>query len=71
VGLPPVTPPAVVQRMEQYGWQPGVRHAVVVLEADPAGAWLEIADPSYGRERWPTQDLDVLWDGRALHLVRP
>ena len=56
--------------MAGYGWPRGLRHAVVVLAADPAGEWLEVADPSYGRERWPAEGIEWLWDGQALVLAR-
>lgn len=71
VGLDVFAPAATARKLEEYGWQRGVRHAVVVLAADPAGNWIEIADPSYGRERWPTRDpaeLRSLWDGLVLVL---
>ena len=70
IGLKRGAPGEITQRMEGYGWQPGHHHAVVVLAADPAGKWLDVADPSYGRERWPTADIEYLWDGRALVLDR-
>lgn len=57
--------------MGEYGWKRGVKHAVVFLNADPKGAWIEVADPSYGKERWPTRDareLRGIWDGLALTL---
>jgi hypothetical protein len=71
IGLAGNAPAAVAARMREYGWVPGLRHAVVILRADPAGKWLDVADPSYGLERWPirrAEDLDYLWDGRALVL---
>lgn len=69
VGVERFAPAAVQQRMRQYGWAPGVKHAILVTAADPQGAWIDVADPSYGRERWPTEHLEELWDGRALALV--
>jgi hypothetical protein len=68
IGLSGSAPPEIAERLEGYGWARGLRHSVVMLAADPAGKWLEIADPSYGRERWPTADLEYLWEGRALVL---
>jgi hypothetical protein len=54
--------------LRRQGWVPGLRHALLLVRADPAGQWIEVADPSYGRERWPTETLIYLWDGRALVL---
>jgi len=71
IGMGASLPAATVSRLEEFGWQPGVRHAVVVMNADPKGAWIDVADPSYGRERWPTGDpaeLRSLWDGMVLIL---
>jgi hypothetical protein len=68
IGLNPGAPPEIAGEMEGYGWTPGLHHSVVVLAADPKGAWLDIADPSYGRERWPTDKLEWIWDRRALIL---
>lgn len=71
VGLRRGAPPEVTKRMQGYGWTPGVFHAVVVLAGDPGGKWIEVADPSYGREKWPIRDpleLAYIWDGRALIL---
>ena len=69
VGLKSGCPPAINDRMLSYGWEPGRQHTVVVLDADSAGKWLDVADPSYGREHWPTDDLKYLWDGYALILA--
>ena len=55
--------------MISYGWEPGQQHTVVILDADPAGEWLNVADPTNGVERWPTDDLNYLWDGYALILT--
>lgn len=71
IGLDARTPAAMAERLQEYGWQRGVRHAVVVMGADAGGNWIDVADPSYGRERWPTRDpreLRYLWDGLALVL---
>jgi hypothetical protein len=68
VGVATNAPVEVQERMAGYGWSRGLRHAVVVLAADPAGEWLEVADPSYGRERWPAEGIEWLWDGQALVL---
>lgn len=72
VGLRHGAPKEVAEQMEEYGWTPGVFHAVVVVKGDPQGRWIEVADPSYGREKWPIkseQELSYLWDGRVLVLA--
>jgi hypothetical protein len=48
IGLDANAPTAIATRLEEYGWQRGVRHAVVIMGADPQGAWIDVADPSYG-----------------------
>jgi hypothetical protein len=55
---------------EEYGWQPGVNHSVVLLSSDHRG--VEIADPSqpYARERWDYSTLRLLWRGLAIRLVQ-
>jgi len=71
VGLEHNASQEVREKMDAFGWQPGVKHAVVFLAADPQGAWIDVADPSYGKERWPTRDAEELrsiWDGLALVL---
>lgn len=71
IGLERDAPDDVAQKMGEYGWRRGVKHAVVFLGADPNGDWIDAADPSYGRERWPTRDareLQSIWDGLALTL---
>jgi hypothetical protein len=70
VGISPFASRAVIEKMAQYGWEPGQYHAVVVLRGEPNGQWVEVADPSYGQERWPTEHLAVLWSGKALLLMR-
>lgn len=69
VGLKKNVPHDIAVKMDSYGWQPGVRHAVAILKAEPNGQWFDVADPTFGRERWPTQDLQYIWDGRLLMLV--
>jgi hypothetical protein len=50
------------------GWNPGVRHTVVLL--GPAGRGkLLIADPADGLEEWSIGDLQTLWHGQGLRLV--
>lgn len=67
VGLKRGLPEDVETRMRGYGWEPGARHAVVV-GADPKGTWLDVADPSFGREHWPLPDCACIWDGQTLIL---
>jgi hypothetical protein len=70
VGIKASAPREIKLKMENYGWNPGQRHAVVILDADKDGKWLDVADPTYGRERWPTKDLEYLWDGSAVVLTK-
>jgi len=71
VGLSPTAPREVVERMSEYGWEQGHYHAVVVMSGDAGGQRLDVADPSYGREKWPTAHLKDLWNGTALILDSP
>ncbi len=54
---------------EQYGWPRGFRHCVVLFGPTEDGM-VDIGDPSVGRERWAKQDLEILWRGEAVGLVR-
>lgn len=55
---------------EDHGWLPGVRHSVVLLQILP-NDWLMIADPACSNiELWTRRDLDLLWLGRGVRLVR-
>jgi hypothetical protein len=51
------------------GWQPGMRHSVVLLGFRPHSDRVAIADPSVGFEEWNTRDMNTLWRGRAVCLV--
>lgn len=53
-----------------WGWQPGMRHSVVLIEFLPGGGRVSVADPSVGFEQWTARDLKTLWRGRALCLER-
>jgi len=53
---------------EQWGWTPGVGHAVVVFKRFAAGGF-DVGDPMVGRELWTVEDLRILWHGRGLRLV--
>ncbi|MCC2670900.1 MAG: hypothetical protein K0Q72_3371 [Armatimonadetes bacterium] len=69
VGLSRFVPREVAERLDQFGWQPGLRHAVLFREIDAAGKWISVYDPSFGRERWRNgADLEWLWDGLALTI---
>jgi hypothetical protein len=68
VSLKPGTPPKIAARMEEYGWRPGVRHAVTVFGGGKDGKPLDVADPTFGREPWPLGDMEWIWDDRALVL---
>ncbi len=52
---------------EEWGWQKGVRHSVVLLDVLPNGR-IVIADPSVGLEEWTAEDLKILWLGRGVRL---
>jgi hypothetical protein len=69
VGLSPTSPAALADKMREFGWEPGQYHSVVVMGGDPTGKWLDVADPSYGREKWPAGHLSALWNGQALMLA--
>lgn len=70
VGVSRTAPDNVAEKMREYGWARGEYHSVVVLGVDGTGRWADVADPSYGREKWPAEHLAVLWDGRAVSLAR-
>ena len=52
-----------------WGWAPDVAHTVVFFGFRPDGK-VDIGDPSVGREQWRVQDLEVLWHGEGVALVR-
>jgi hypothetical protein len=52
---------------EAWGWTPGKRHAVVLFGFLP-GDYLDIGDPSVGREKWRLDSLEVLWHGDGIYL---
>jgi len=51
-----------------WGWTPGLRHAVVLFGFGEGG-FIDVGDPTMGRERWRAEALDVLWDGQAIMLT--
>lgn len=52
----------------EWGWPPGVKHTVVVF--DFPGTEVEIGDPAAGREQWTLTDLETLWYGEGLRLIK-
>jgi hypothetical protein len=52
----------------EWGWTPGVFHAVCFLRAETDGLVL-MADPSVGLDHWSKQDLEVLWTGVGLRMA--
>jgi hypothetical protein len=68
IGIEPGQPREVVERLQGYGWRPGRRHTILVRGGNRSEGWIEVADPSYGIERWPLQDLEKIWNGKALTL---
>lgn len=54
---------------EEFGWIPGQPHSVVLFGFTKSDL-LEVGDPIHGRERWSTKDLQLLWHGLGLRLVR-
>lgn len=61
---------AIAKKHPQYksdwGWIPGVKHAVVLFGMD--GKRILIGDPAVGLEEWALEDLRILWDGRGVRL---
>lgn len=54
---------------QTYGWPEGQLHSVVLTGFASDGR-PQIADPSVGRESWSREDLDVLFRGNVIRLVR-
>jgi hypothetical protein len=54
---------------QHWGWIPGVSHTVVLFNFDGADR-INIGDPAVGLETWSVTDLDVLWHGEGIYLVR-
>jgi len=69
VELPANRGPADPRYERDWGWLPGVRHAVVFVRF-AEGRLLQIGDPIIGREYWTEQALHDLWTGQGLRLVR-
>ncbi|MHC4877632.1 MAG: cysteine peptidase family C39 domain-containing protein [Planctomycetota bacterium] len=64
----PESTSAVSVFRETSGWIPGQGHSVVYF-GHLSNDTVEVGDPSFGRELWRTEDLDLLWTGRAIGLV--
>jgi len=70
VGLDRWPSPDIDPRYQRdWGWVPGMHHAVVLFGILPDGR-LDVGDPSVGREKWRATSLDVLWHGQALYLAK-
>lgn len=54
---------------ENWGWDIGVMHSVVLLAFQDDGHVL-VADPGAGPERWLERGLRELWTGEVLYLER-
>lgn len=65
VGLPAWGADPIYQN--EYGWDPGFRHSVVLF-GRKADGMMDVGDPSIGREAWSEQDVRVLWRGEAIYL---
>ena len=52
-----------------WGWVPGQSHSAVLFGRSADGKF-EVGDPANGRESWSVDDLQVLWAGRGMRLVR-
>jgi hypothetical protein len=59
--------------VNEWGWTPGKRHAVVVFGFLPDGKIekIDMGDPSVGREKWNVESLNTLWNGEGITLTRP
>lgn len=57
---------------DEHGWIPGVDHSVILLDHSPGSGLFEIDDPApgIGREFWSSRELNCLWRGYGLQLVK-
>ena len=53
----------------EWGWIPGVPHSVVYMRPLDDGSHLMV-DPFVGVESWSPDDVNVLWQGQGMRLVR-
>ena len=63
----PDDPDLDLRYQQDWGWDPGVVHSVVVLGVE--GDHVEMGDPSVGREFWHVQALRDLYTGDGIRLV--
>lgn len=54
----------------ELGWRPGLRHSVVLLGFVTDLVEIGEPTPDVGRERWTQQDLQALYLGQGIKLVR-
>ncbi|MDZ7618478.1 MAG: hypothetical protein U1E05_15850 [Patescibacteria group bacterium] len=54
---------------QQYSWTPGTLHAVLLYDFAPNHR-VNMADPDVGREQWTTEDLQILFRGCGIRLIR-
>lgn len=54
----------------ELGWRPGLRHSVVLLAFVTDLVEIGEPTPEAGRERWTTRDLQELYLGQGMRLVR-
>ncbi|MFM9963164.1 MAG: hypothetical protein ACKV2Q_18305 [Planctomycetaceae bacterium] len=54
----------------EFGWTPGVRHSVVLLGFVTDLVEIGEPTPDAGRERWTNSDLQELYLGQGMRLVR-
>jgi Peptidase C39 family len=52
-----------------WGWQPGVRHTIVLFKFTDNNR-VEVGDPATGGEHWSLDGLRTLWLGEGFRLVR-
>ncbi|MGE0759035.1 MAG: hypothetical protein AB7F89_10890 [Pirellulaceae bacterium] len=71
VGLPPRETSEDHLKMAEWGWKKGVGHSVIFLRQRSCGRFL-VADPTpgWGQENWSRQDLEYLFRGTAMRLVK-
>lgn len=53
----------------EWGWIPDVAHSVVYMRQTRGGSY-QVVDPSVGIENWTREDVNVLWHGEGVRLVR-
>ena len=68
VGLDASQPYPEAYTKKRWGWEPGIRHSVVLLQI--TNGRVLVADPSVGLETWTSGDLQTLFRGRAVTLAR-